>query len=180
MMRCCPGSWCPPMKKRPSGSQDTMYRCFGSMPKPAHPRNLFRWIPKRRICFILFPSPAPLRWRVMNENAAVKAPHLLFGPITSLESLQRFKWHPYSRICPGTDRRKMLSLGDADTKICSSPNDGFRSKRRSRDVRSGLYAHTRTNPHSSVNLPRPGTTRGPDEKHRICCGPWSTNHREGL
>lgn len=30
----------------------------------------------------------------MNENAPVKAPHLLFGPITSLESLQRFKWHP--------------------------------------------------------------------------------------
>lgn len=30
----------------------------------------------------------------MNETAAVKAPHLLFGPITSLESLQRFKGHP--------------------------------------------------------------------------------------
>lgn len=30
----------------------------------------------------------------MNENAAAEAPHLLFGPVASLESLQRFKWHP--------------------------------------------------------------------------------------
>lgn len=37
-------------------------------------------------CFV-----APLLRGVMNENAA---PHLLFGPITSLQPLQRFKWHP--------------------------------------------------------------------------------------
>lgn len=149
-------------------------RCIdasGRCPNPHTHATYLDEFPNAESASFCFLPPAPLRWRVMNENAAVKAPHLLFGPITSLESLQRFKWHPYSRICPGTDRRKMLSLGDADTKICSSPTDGFRSKRRSRDVRGALYAHTRTNPHSSVSLPRPGTTRGPDEKHRICCGP---------
>lgn len=52
MVRCCSGSWCPPMEKRPSGSQDTMYR----WPNPRTNAAYSDWFPKRRICFILFPS----------------------------------------------------------------------------------------------------------------------------
>lgn len=51
----------------------------------------------------------------MNENAP--APHLLFGLITSLESLQRFKRHPIRASALEQIGGKTLGPGAAETKI---------------------------------------------------------------
>lgn len=96
----------------------------------------------------------------MNENAAA---HLLFGPTTSLQSLQRFKWHPNPAAAQKQIGGKQSVLALLEQKKCAvSPNDGFRSKRRSRDVDEFV---TRIPPPPPV-----GATRGPDNNPAFAAG----------
>lgn len=106
----------------------------------------------------------------MNENAAA---HLLFGPITSLQSLQRFQWHPN----PAAARKRvggkhsLLALLE-QKKYAVAPNDGFRSKRRSRDVDVFVTRIPAQPPPSFICPPPPvGATRGPDDNPAFAAGP---------
>lgn len=127
-----------------------------------------------------FCSVAPLLRGVMNENAA---PHLLFGPITSLQSLQRFQWHPN----PAAARKRvggkhsLLALLE-QKKYAVAPNDGFRSKRRSRDVDVFVTRiPAQTPPPSFICPPRPWVRPGaPTITQRLLLVPNDQSQRRRL
>lgn len=120
-----------------------------------------------------FCSVAPLLRGVMNENAA---PHLLFGPITSLQSLQRFKGHPNPAAA-----RKQIG-GKQSVPALLEQKNMLLPQMMALGVNGGhvtwtcpLRAYPHNSPHPPLSAsplppPRLGATRGPDNNPAFAAG----------